>query len=192
MKVKFVPQNIEIPISPEKTLLQAALENNVEISSICKGKLICAECRVKVVSGESNLLPPSKAELNLIGTSWQLESRRLACQVRCFGDVTIDLSEQVKSEEAARKNIRGFKSSRSISESKAVIDTMILNERIEVAPETAGDASAPPASNRQQARKKGGGGEGGGQRQGEGRGGNRGGRGGGRNKGRGPKDTTQS
>lgn len=131
MKVKFLPSNREIEITPEKTLLQAAIENNVDIKSICKGKLSCAECRVKIVDGESNLLPPSKAELNLLGTSWQLDSRRFACQVRCFGDVVVDLTEQVQRGETARKNIRGFKSSRPMTESTAVMDTMILTEKPE-------------------------------------------------------------
>lgn len=131
MKVKFLPINKEIEITPEKTLLQAALENHIDIKSICKGKLICAECRVKVVEGEANCLPPSKAELNLIGSAWQLDSRRYACQVRCFGDVTVDITEQVQRSESQRKNIRGFKSNRSPSESTAVIDTMILTEKIE-------------------------------------------------------------
>lgn len=135
MKVKFVPTGQEIEITPEKTLLQAALENHIDIKSICKGKLICAECRIKVVEGESNVLPPSKAELNLIGSSWQLDSRRYACQIRCFGDITVDLTEQLQRAESQRKNIRGFKSSRPISESKAVMDTLILAEKIEAAPE---------------------------------------------------------
>lgn len=143
MKVKFLPTGQEIPITPEKTLLQAALENHIDIKSICKGKLVCAECRVKVVEGEANLLPPSKAELNLIGTSWQLDSRRYACQVRCFGDVTIDLTEQMQRAESQRKNIRGFKSSRPASESTAVIDTMILNEKIEASDERPARAETP-------------------------------------------------
>ena len=142
MKVKFLPMGKEIEITPEKTLLQAALENGVEIRSICKGKLNCAECRVKIVAGDSNLLPPSKAELNLIGSAWQLDSRRFACQVRCFGDVTVDLTEQLQRAESARKNIRGFKSDRSTTESVAVVDTMILVEKIETADE--GPGAKPP------------------------------------------------
>ncbi|HRO66060.1 MAG TPA: 2Fe-2S iron-sulfur cluster binding domain-containing protein [Pseudobdellovibrionaceae bacterium] len=132
MKVKFLPEGKEIEITPEKTLLQAALENGIDVKSICKGKLICAECRVKVVEGESNLLPPSKAELNLIGTAWQLDSRRFACQMHCFGDVTVDLTEQIQRAESAKKNIRGYKSSRPVTESVAVVDTMLLNEKIEI------------------------------------------------------------
>ena len=130
MKVKFLPQGKEIEITPEKTLLQAALENGVEIRSVCKGQLSCAECRVKIVEGEANILPPSKAELNLLGLAWQIDSRRYSCQVRCFGDVTVDLTEQIQRAETARKNIRGFKSAKP-AESHAVVDTMILTEKIE-------------------------------------------------------------
>lgn len=169
MKVKFLPTNQEIEITPEKTLLQAALENHVDIKSICKGKLICAECRVKIVEGEANCLPPSKAELNLIGSAWQLDSRRYACQVRCFGDVTVDLTEQIQRSETARKNIRGFKSSRAPSESTAVIDTMILNEKIA---EEAPGGEKPPREERQGERQSDRGG-----RRDQGRGGRREGKG---------------
>ncbi len=131
MKVKFLPQGIEIPISPEKTLLQAALENGINIRSICKGKLVCCECRVKIVEGETNILPPTAAEKNVLGSAWQLDSRRFSCQVRCFGDVTVDLSEQIQRDESARKKIRGFKSSRPATESRAVVDTMLLNEKVQ-------------------------------------------------------------
>ena len=83
MKVKFVPQNVEVEVTPEKTLLQIATDNHIEIKSICKGVPSCAECRVRLIEGENNVLPPNKAELNLIGTNWRIDSRRLACQVRC-------------------------------------------------------------------------------------------------------------
>lgn len=128
MKIKFLPQNVEVEGSPDKTLLKIATENHLEIRSICKGVPSCAECRVKIVEGESNILPPSKAELNLIGTSHFIDGRRLSCQVRCFGDVTVDLTEQVERAENQTKKIRGFRSNKHI-DSKAVNDTMLLNEK---------------------------------------------------------------
>lgn len=130
MKVKFVPQNIEVQATPDKSLLQIATENNIEIRSICKGVPSCAECRVRIVEGESNVLPPGKPELALIGTSYYIDSRRLSCQVRCFGDVTVDLTEQVQRSENQSKKVRGFRSSKPM-ESRAVQDTMILNEKID-------------------------------------------------------------
>lgn len=130
MKIKFLPQNIEVEGSPDKSLLKIATENHLEIRSICKGVPSCAECRVRIVSGEANILPPNKAELNLIGTSHFIDGRRLSCQVRCFGDVTVDLTEQVERAENQTKKIRGFRTNKQI-ESKAVNDTMLLNEKID-------------------------------------------------------------
>ena len=130
MKIKFLPQNIVVEGTPDKTLLKIATENQLEIRSICKGVPSCAECRVKIVEGDSNILPPSKAELGLIGTSHFIDGRRLSCQVRCFGDVTVDLSEQVDRSENQVKKIRGFRSQKQ-QESHAVNDTMLLSEKPE-------------------------------------------------------------
>lgn len=129
MKVKFVPQNIELEVTPDKSLLQLATENQIEIKSICKGVPSCAECRVRVVEGENNVLPPNKIELNLIGTSWRIDGRRLSCQMRCFGDVTIDMTEQLERQESQNKKVRGFRSQKQQTESHAVQDTILLTEQ---------------------------------------------------------------
>ena len=134
MKVKFVPQNIEVDVTPEKSLLQIATENQIEIKSICKGVPSCAECRVHIVEGENNVLPPNKTELGLIGTNWRIDSRRLSCQVRCFGNVTVDLTEQIERQENQSKKVRGFRTQKHI-ESRAVQDTMLLTEKPEDKPD---------------------------------------------------------
>lgn len=133
MKIKFFPQNIEVEGTPNKSLLQIATENKIEIRSICKGVPSCAECRVRIKEGESNILPPNKAELNLIGTSHFIDGRRLSCQVHCYGDVTVDLTEQVERIENQTKKIRGFRANKHI-ESQAVNDTMLLTEKPEDKP----------------------------------------------------------
>jgi ferredoxin, 2Fe-2S len=133
MKVKFLPQNIEVEASPEKSLLQIATENKIEIRSLCKGVPSCAECRVKIVKGEDSIPVPTKAELNLIGTTYTLDGRRLACQVHCFGDIEVDLSEQIDRQENQKRKIRGYKSDQQV-ESKAVLDTLILSETQAPAP----------------------------------------------------------
>lgn len=129
MKIKFDPINKEIDIDPNKTLLQICIENRIEIKSICKGVPSCAECRVKITEGEHNINPPSRQELNLIGTSYYLDGRRLSCQVRCFGNVTVDLSEQIERAETQTKKVRGFKvQGANAGDSKALQGTMILDE----------------------------------------------------------------
>lgn len=127
MKIKFLPQNIEVEANSDKSLLQIANDNQIEIRSVCKGVPSCAECRVRVVKGDRNVLPPNKAELGLIGTNYFIDGRRLSCQVHCFGDVTIDLTEQIERQDNQVKKIRGFRSNKQI-ESKAVNDMMLLTE----------------------------------------------------------------
>lgn len=128
MKIKFLPQEIEIDVNPSKSLMQLAFENGIEIKSLCKGVPSCAECRIKIVNGENNILPPTKAELDLIGTSYYIDGRRLSCQVRCYGDVTVDTTEQIERSENQNKKIRGFKNSQT-KESRAIQDTLVLTHK---------------------------------------------------------------
>lgn len=141
MKVTFLPQNIQIEVTPDKSLLQIATENKIEIRSLCKGVPSCAECRIKIVHGEDNVLAPTKAEIGLIGTTYTIDGRRLSCQVHCFGDITVDMAEQIERQETQRKKIRGYRSDKNL-ESKAVVDTMLLNEKIE-APQKSGQPRPP-------------------------------------------------
>ncbi len=127
MKIKFMPQNIEVDVDPSKSLMKIATENGLKIKSICGGVATCAECRVRIVEGENSIPEPSKLELNMIGTSYYIDGRRLSCQVHCFGSVTVDLTEQVNKVDTHKK-VRGFKQ-RDPRELSAVHDTMILTQK---------------------------------------------------------------
>lgn len=107
MKVKFLPQNKVLEIKPNQSILNLAQENDIHIQSVCKGLPSCAECRVNVVEGHENLLPPMENELDLIGTAYFVDNRRLSCQMRCFGDVVVDLTEQVEKENESSKQPQG-------------------------------------------------------------------------------------
>ena len=129
MKVKFIPQNIELEIQPDQSVMQVAHENGVKIKSICNGMPSCAECRVKLVEGESNVLPPSAKELSLIGSGYFIDQRRLSCQLRCFGDVTVDLEEQVaKAERDTHKRPQGSLRKDDAEESFAVTGNLIEDD----------------------------------------------------------------
>jgi len=95
MKVKFVPQNVEFEIQPGQSVMHVAQDHNLYIKSVCKGVPSCAECRVRVVDGDHNVLPPGSEELSLIGSGHFIDRRRLSCQLKCFGDITIDMTEQI-------------------------------------------------------------------------------------------------
>ena len=96
MKIKFLPQNISIEAVSGKSVMEQAKQNKLPVSSSCNGMCSCAECRVHIVEGESHVLPPTAKEVELIGGAYFLDQRRLSCQLYCFGDVTVDLSEQVE------------------------------------------------------------------------------------------------
>jgi 2Fe-2S ferredoxin len=131
MKIKFVPTLMEVEATSEKTLLQICVDNKIEIRSICKGVPSCAECRIRIVEGEHNVLPPSKAELNVVGTNYFIDQRRLSCQVRCFGGITVDISEQLDQKDNQNKKVRGFRAmgqKGAVLDSKAVQGTLVLEE----------------------------------------------------------------
>ena len=127
MKIKFMPQNVEVDVDPSKSLLKIAQQNGIKIKSICGGIASCGECRVKIIEGDNSIPEPGKPELNMIGTSYFLDGRRLSCQVHCFGSVTVDLTEQVNKVDTQKK-VRGFRS-KDTKELSAVQDTMILNKK---------------------------------------------------------------
>lgn len=132
MKIKFIPMNVEVDVDPSKSLLRLAQENGVKIKSICGGVASCSECRVRIVEGGDSVPEPNKAELSMIGSSYYIDGRRLACQVRCFGSVTVDLTEQVNKVDTQKK-VRGFKQ-KDPKELTAVQDTMILSQKKGPAP----------------------------------------------------------
>ncbi|MBC6415190.1 MAG: (2Fe-2S)-binding protein [Bdellovibrionales bacterium] len=96
MKLKFIPQNIEVDIDSNKTVLEVSNELGLNIQSSCNGMCNCGDCRVFIKEGAENVLQPSNKELKLIGQGHYLDQRRLSCQLYCFGNVVIDLSEQEK------------------------------------------------------------------------------------------------
>lgn len=133
MKVKFIPQDVEVEIKPNQTVLNVAQEQGLHIQSVCKGIPSCAECRVSIKEGEYNVMPPTSTELSLIGTAHFVDHRRLSCQLRCFGDVTVDLTEQLNKESAVTKRPRG-RAQKEEGESKAVMGNIMLDpsETVEV------------------------------------------------------------
>ncbi len=127
MKVRFIPQDIELELEPNQSVMNLAHDNGIHIKSICKGVPSCAECRVKVVKGEYNVIPPSSKELNLIGSLCFMDSSRLSCQMKCFGDITVDLTEQIQKAKKAMAAPNADK--KKGKDSKAVPGNVILESK---------------------------------------------------------------
>ena len=100
MKVKFLPQNVEYDIEPGESVLELAKRTGVFVKSLCGGMPSCAECRVKIVEGQHNIMPPGFKEKALIGSAYFIDHSRLSCQVKCMGNITVDLTEQIEKQNA--------------------------------------------------------------------------------------------
>lgn len=128
MKIKFVPMDIEVEADSSKSLLDIAKDNGIQIKSVCGGTPSCAECKIQIKEGEYNVLPPSDREISLIGTAHFVDRSRLSCQLRCFGDVTIDMNEQIEKQTSgtSTKRPRGKAQKGEGEESHAVEGSILL------------------------------------------------------------------
>jgi ferredoxin, 2Fe-2S len=104
MKVKFIPQNVEYEIKPGQSVLHLAQDHGIYIKSVCRGVPSCAECRVRVDQGDDKCLPPAPKEMALIGTGYFIDQRRLSCQLKCVGDIVVDMTDQIEKE----KRLKGL------------------------------------------------------------------------------------
>ena len=92
-KVKFYPDNKEVEVVKDTTILSAAISCNVQINSVCGGDGVCGRCKVIVKSGQVNtqssgLLTPEEKKDNIY----------LACLTTVHSDLEIEIPAQSKSE----------------------------------------------------------------------------------------------
>ncbi len=127
MKVKFLPMDVEYEIEFNETVLHLAQRHDLHIQSVCKGMPSCAECRIQIKQGEHHVPHPSSKELSLIGTAYYVDQSRLSCQLRCFGDVVVDLSEQLLKENRVAKRPQG-RASRPDGEKSNAIKGVLIEE----------------------------------------------------------------
>jgi len=82
-----IGRRVNLPIMA--TLLQAAQNAGVELSSICGGMGTCGACKVRLVKGE--LTPLTADEIAELSESEIQSGMRLACQAKILGSVLIDI-----------------------------------------------------------------------------------------------------
>ena len=82
----------DLDIETGTTILDAALDNNIEITHNCGGYCACSTCHVYIKSGMENLSELSSEEADMldIADGLTLESR-LACEAIIRGDVTVEI-----------------------------------------------------------------------------------------------------
>ncbi|PPR76999.1 MAG: Adenylate cyclase 1 [Alphaproteobacteria bacterium MarineAlpha2_Bin1] len=88
-KLLIEPDNKEIEISQDESILTASLRNNITHSSACGGNGKCSTCRVQIISGIKNCSNPNEIEKKISKKLSFPDDIRLACQTSILGDVRL-------------------------------------------------------------------------------------------------------
>ena len=88
-KIDLIPDNAEISISKDETILTASLRNDIQHLHACGGLGMCSTCRVEILEGEDNLSQKSKSEQKLSEKLELPSNIRLACQTKIKGNVKL-------------------------------------------------------------------------------------------------------
>ncbi|MEW6573510.1 MAG: ASKHA domain-containing protein [Bacillota bacterium] len=86
--VLFLPDNLEVEISPGLTLLQAAANAGITLRGACGGKGVCGRCKVQVESGNVTLTGASKITPEEAAAGWVP-----ACRAVPEGDAVVFIPE---------------------------------------------------------------------------------------------------
>lgn len=92
-KVHFLPHDREIAVQEDTTVLEAAHDANVYISSICGGVATCGKCKVVVEEGRVEC-PPTI----LLSSEELANNYILACQARVTSDLLISIPPETRME----------------------------------------------------------------------------------------------
>jgi 2Fe-2S ferredoxin len=81
IQVTFLPLNITVKAHRGDTILDAALENGIQMEHECGGNCTCTTCHVTVEEGDYNLSPMQQPEDERLSTTdARRENSRLGCQ----------------------------------------------------------------------------------------------------------------
>jgi ferredoxin, 2Fe-2S len=75
------------------SILDAAMENGIELEHFCEGSCSCSTCRVEVLAGGRNLSEMESDELAILGEARAGKGDRLSCQALLRGNVDVKIPE---------------------------------------------------------------------------------------------------
>lgn len=89
-KVHFLPIDKVVEVSPGTAILDAALNNNIQLDHNCGGNCACSTCHVIIESGIETLNEASEDEIDMLDEVETLQpTSRLACQCLVTSDLTV-------------------------------------------------------------------------------------------------------
>ncbi|MBI5573933.1 MAG: DUF4445 domain-containing protein [Elusimicrobia bacterium] len=93
-KIKFLPHNKEVSVSPGTDLLSASTMAGVQIYNSCGGDGICGRCKVKILKGEVT------TDSAILSEKEKKDGFVLACRTICKVDIDVFVPEESRVEKA--------------------------------------------------------------------------------------------
>ncbi len=91
-KVRFLPMDIEVEVPEGTAVLDAALNNNIQIDHNCGGNCACSTCHIIIEKGFDTLNPVSEDEMDMLDEAEGLtDHSRLACQCKIKSDLIVKI-----------------------------------------------------------------------------------------------------
>ncbi|MEC4677742.1 MAG: 2Fe-2S iron-sulfur cluster-binding protein [Nitrospirota bacterium] len=98
-KVTFITENenTTLEITTGKTILDIALDHDIDIEHNCGGNCACTTCHVIIREGMAHLSEMEEEEEDRLDTSPDLTlSSRLACQALIKGDCVVEIPKNTQ------------------------------------------------------------------------------------------------
>lgn len=87
-----MPMEKIVEIEDGKSVLEAAIENDIPMQHACGGFCSCSTCHVKVVEGMDRVSAQEEDERDTIELADDLtDVSRLGCQTKIHGDITVEI-----------------------------------------------------------------------------------------------------
>jgi 2Fe-2S ferredoxin len=89
-RVTFLPSNVTVEVDHGTSILDAALNNAIDLEHNCGGNCACSTCHVIVRQGMENLSELTEEEEDQLDDADGLTTQsRLGCQARIAGPVVV-------------------------------------------------------------------------------------------------------
>ncbi len=94
-KIRFLPADVEVEVEDGTAILDAALDNNIQIDHNCGGNCACSTCHCIIVEGFDSLAEKSEDEIDMLDEAEGLtDTSRLACQAKVTRDLVVRIPDR--------------------------------------------------------------------------------------------------
>ena len=92
-KIKFEPENKEVEIKNDETILEAALKNGIHINAQCQGKGVCGKCKIILKEG---ILNEKERVLDLLTREERDNNYYIACLTYPESDLVVEVPKEAR------------------------------------------------------------------------------------------------